>query len=133
MTKKNKKLDYSDLLGGTFKWLAKGENNEWDCWSLTREVLRRVGKELPDKKSFIDLKLRNAAFEEGRKLVEKLEKPEPYCIVAFKTRRFFITHIAIVLEDCKTFIHIQKKTRVNICRLDHIFWENKIEGYYRVL
>ncbi len=60
-----------------------------------------------------------------------LEEPEPYCFVVFAIRPPYVSHIGVVLEDCKSFLHIMRKRRVAREPLDHIIWKKKRIGFYR--
>ena len=128
---KNKKIDLSDLIGKPFKYYGRGPR-AFDCYGLIKEVLNRAGYELPDKKTFIEMRLRNDALQKGREYVVELSKPEPYCIVAFRVEGPLVGHVGVVLEDINKFIHIQTKKRCCIEKLDHPLWRSRIEGYYKV-
>jgi len=123
-------MDYEDLLGKPFEIGGHGES--YDCYTLSREVCRRAGIELPNKKSIEDLQARSEAINASKKEdYIKLEKPEPFCIVTFSLRPPFVNHMGVVLEDGKTFIHILEKRSVAVEKLRHKFWQSKIEGFYR--
>jgi len=123
-------MDYEDLLGKPFEIGGHGES--YDCYTLSREVCRRAGIDLPDKKSIEDLQTRSDAINQGKKEdYIKLDKPEPFCIVTFSLRPPFVNHMGVVLEDRKTFIHILEKRSVVVEKLRHKFWNSKIEGFYR--
>lgn len=123
--------DIKDLLGCEFQFYGRGEDNKYDCYGLVEEVMRRVDINIPDKRTFIDASLRDAAFDAGKEDYVKLDKPEPFCIVLFNLKDDLTTHIGVVLGDSKSFIHILPKRRVAVEKLKHRYWSGKIEGYYR--
>ena len=122
---------FDDLLGRPFEYGGNGDNG-FDCYTLSREVCRRAGIELPDKVSIENLEKRSEAINAGKEEEYiRLEKPEPYCIVTFSLRPPFVNHMGVVLEDRKRFIHIMRKRSVTIEMLGHKFWKSRKEGFYR--
>ena len=125
-----KLLNFNNLIGKPFNHGSKGPDS-YDCYGLCREVLRRVGIYIPDKDRFEDLTMRHSAIEQGKSQYTKLEGPEPFSMVTFKLRGNYVTHMGIVLEDGRRFIHILKSRCVAIERLDNIVWKAKIDGFYK--
>lgn len=68
---------------------------------------------------------------QGKELFNVIEKPEPWCIVAMAIHPRYVSHIGVVIEDCRRFIHVMAKTRVSIERLDAMEWTPRIRGFYR--
>jgi len=125
------KIDITDLIGKPFDLNGTGDTG-WNCYNLCCEVCRRAGVEIPERQPIEDLSERSVAIEQG--LCEhfiNIEKPEPYCLVTFKVRPPYVTHVGVVLEDCRTFIHVMAKRNVVVERLDNLNWIKKIDGYYR--
>ncbi len=122
---------FDDLIGKPFVKNGNGDNG-YDCYTLSQEVCRRIGINLPPQNYIDNLETRNDTINVrlNEEFVE-LEKPEPYCLVTFKIIPPFVSHIGVVLEDCKRFIHIMKKRCVCIEKLNNRFCKSKIEGYYR--
>lgn len=124
---------YADLIGKKFKWNACGPD-EYDCWTLCREIYRRLGKRMPEFSYFIDgeKKQEKSAeeFERHKGSFTRLDLPVPFCIVAFNLIPRYVSHVGIVLENNYEFIHVLKSTFVVKERLDSIIWERKIAGYY---
>lgn len=123
-------LNYEDLLGKPFRYGGRG-SDDYDCYGLAMEISRRLGKELPDFCSPTEAGLIHQVYTEGKDLFKALDKPEPYCIVAFRIHPRYTSHMGVVLEDCNRFIHILKGTSVCIERLDSLLWEKKISGFYK--
>ena len=126
---------FDDLMTASFEYGACGPE-KYDCFTLSREVLRRAGVNIPDWKSIQDVQLR--ADEIDTKKADyfiRVEKPEPFSIVTFKgmnnIHSSLVTHIGVVLQDAKTFIHIMQKRNVAIERLDSLTWSKKIDGFYK--
>lgn len=125
------KLEYLDLLGAEFSYGGKGSGT-YDCWHLSREIYKRLGVDVPEFDSPSENSLINTMIrDEMWKIVDKIDKPEPYCFVLFKLHPKYVTHIGVVLEDCDSFIHIMQKSRVSVEKLSEPHWKTKIEGFYK--
>jgi len=128
-------INTDDLLGKPFKKGGSGKDG-YDCYTLSREVCRRAGIYLPIKETQIlaaieNIEDRSNAINTGKEEdYVKLEKPEPFCVVTFSLRHPFVNHMGVML-DKHYFIHIMEKRSVVIERIDHKFWENRIEGFYK--
>lgn len=123
-------LDLLNLLGKQFEYGGRGPDT-FDCYGLIIEIYRRRGIILKDYTSPDDRDIIDSLVEEGKEDFIKIEKPEPFCAVLFHIKGPFITHIGIVLPDCRRFIHCARKKQVVIEKLDHPFWKNRISGYYK--
>ena len=119
-------------MGITYEKAGNGlDGHGLDCYTLCREVYRRLDKELP---SFSHPEEANVIEQEvlgGKQLFVELEKPEPFCLVTFRVMGF-VSHVGVVLEDCRSFIHILKKSRVSVERLDSLLWKKRIDGFFRL-
>ena len=100
-----------------------------DCYGLVHLVYERLGKELPDSHEYNELLSMHDKIAEHKGEFLELEKPEPFCLVAFSIVPPYVTHIGLVLEDCSRFIHIMEKRNVTIERLDK--WQKRIRGFYK--
>ena len=117
----------NDLIGVPF---VKGgrDRNGLDCWGLCREVYQRIGGNLPEYGS---PDLTGELIEEKRHSFVRLDAPEKYCLVLFRVRPPYATHIGIML-DGQRFIHCSEmKRQVCIERITHPLWAKRIEGFYR--
>jgi len=119
---------FEDLLNCEFEYGAKGPD-QYDCFTLAKEVLRRAGIGIKDWPSIVDVATRHDAIQFGKSDYTRLDQPEAFSVVTFKLVPGRVTHMGVVLPDCKTFIHIMQKRRVAIERLD--YWRHKIDGFYR--
>ena len=118
-----------DLIGKPFQYGGRGPD-EYDCLGLCIEIYKRLGISLPDINTPDSASLRETTFLTGKdEMFECLEKPKPFCFVAFKIRPH-IWHAGIVLEDCWHFIHIARKKMVVIERLDNVQWQHKFDKFY---
>jgi hypothetical protein len=122
-------MTYEDLLGKEFAYGGRGPK-VYDCYGLCMEVLRRTGVQLPDFGSAIQSHIIHEMILTGKELFTELPAAAPFCIVTFWIRPKYTTHIAVVLEDGNRFIHILKKERVVIERLDSVLWKHRITGYF---
>lgn len=128
-----------DLIGRPYD--LKGQNGGVNCWGLCQEVGRRAGIFLPDINAPEIEETSPPTGAVGREigaLMEKeksrfvlLEKPEPYCLVAFHIRKPYVSHVGIVLENGREFIHALQKRNVARERLDHPYWKTRIAGFYK--
>ena len=112
-------MDYIDLIGKPFSPGGRGPDN-YDCYGLVKELYRRSGIELPEYAydSPDNFSLIHRLINGDKDLFERLEKPEPYCLVLFTIQPPYISHIGVVLEDCHTFIHASEKVGFSR-KLDH--------------
>ena len=122
------KIKLDDLIGKPFKWCARGPNF-FDCYGLVMEVSKRLNNPLPDYKSFINKELRSLYIENKKSDFIKVEEPEAGVIVTFKLHPKYVSHIGIMISDYE-FIHIMRKKRVAVERIDHPFWKKKIDGFF---
>ena len=124
-------FEYEDLLGCEFEHGGRGPER-FDCWGLCLEVCRRAGLAVPAFSSPPDrLPAIHREILRRSWLFERIERPEPFCLVTFAIRPPYVTHVGVVMEDRTTFLHILKQSRVTRERLDHILWKKKIAGFYR--
>jgi hypothetical protein len=98
------------------------------------EVYRRLDRALPDfgsavVPSVIDRMINSALRTPRSALFIELSAPEPWCLVLFKIRPPYVSHIGVVLEDTSRFIHIMRNTSVSIERLDRQEWKRRIAGF----
>ncbi len=119
---------YADLIGKEFKFCGRGPE-QYDCLGLMYELHNRLGIELPHQASIIDKQLRSAAMESGKELFDKLEQPISACLIAFRVGGI-LAHIGMYIGEGK-FIHIERKKRVCIEKLNSLVWSKRIEGYYK--
>jgi len=128
-------MNCDDLLGKPFEKGGDGKVG-YDCYTLSREVCKRAGIDLPIKETqilaaFENLKARSDIINNGKdEDYIRLEKPEPFCIVGFQLCPPFLNHMGVML-DKHHFIHIMEKRSVTIEKIDHKFWKSKVEGFYR--
>ena len=124
-------IETKDLIGKPFEMGARGPDS-YDCYGICLEVAKRAGVEIEQFGVGIDeLKNRSDRINEGKNNYEKIDKPEPFCMVSFKIHPRFVTHMGMVLENCTHFIHIIKRSHVVIERLDLPKWQKRLDGYYK--
>lgn len=123
---------YSDLLGKPFAWGGRGPES-YDCFGLCKEVFRRKGIELPDYQSNPEFQIIDERLAEGRsKYLLEIDKAENGCIVLFKIKPPFVSHIGVMVNATQ-FIHITQKSSVSVERVDSLLWANKVHGFYRFI
>ena len=119
----------SKFLGKGYEVMGRGPD-KYDCWGLCLAVCKEIGIKIPDLSTPETISKREKKFLECKEdIFKRLKKPKPYCLVAIKIGPHK-WHAGVVLSDCWHFIHIMTKCSVVIERLDNIYWEDKIEGYY---
>jgi len=119
-------LQLDDLLGKRFEKEGKGPET-FNCWSLCREVYKRIGLKLPPRDYIYDVAARTEAIERGKADFIELEKAEPFCGVTLKLAGRF--HMGVVLADGRRFIHCSRKYGVIIEPLKK--YKRTIDGYFR--
>jgi cell wall-associated NlpC family hydrolase len=122
---------FSDLLGKKFAYGARGPE-AYDCYGLCMEIYRRLGKKLPDFGSAVMPSLIDRMVSDRRPLFQELLVPEPWCLVLFKVRPPYVSHIGVVLDDKTRFIHIMRNISVAIERLDAPEWKRRIAGFLKL-
>ncbi len=123
---------YQDLLGKEFAYGARGPD-AYDCYGLVIETRRRAGLFMPETYVSTDIpEAINGSIEHARAACGfiELDGPMPFCLVTFKLHPRLTTHIAMVLRDCRRFIHILARMRVGVERLDSPVWRHRITGYF---
>lgn len=121
-----------DLIGKSFSKGSRGPT-DFDCWGLCLEVGKRVGINYPEEFTPDNTEQQDKFIREGAdKDFERIEKPEPYCIVTFKITPPFVDHCGIVLPDCMNFLHVMEGHHVAVNRLDHRILAKRIEGFYKL-
>lgn len=123
-------INITDLIGKPFADGGRGPDN-YDCWGLSKEVLRRHGVDLPDYRIPAFNKTGIFAWYEAVKsnyIEVSGELPVP-CLVFLRLNSPVGNHIGVYLGDGK-FIHARQKTGVCIERLDHPAYRRCILGYY---
>ena len=118
-----------DLVGKDFEVGACGPD-KYDCYNLCREVYRRFGIEIPDFDHPAEASLVHQVVEEGKKLFEEIPGPEPLALVTFFIKPPFVSHVGVVLKP-PYFLHIMRKRKSAIERLDNPIWAKRIKGFYR--
>jgi murein DD-endopeptidase len=130
-----KPFEYLDLLGKEFEWGGRGPST-YDCYGLVIEARGRAGKFMPedclstDQPACIDSGIHDAIT---RCRFTELSGPRPFCLVTFRIHPRFTTHIGMVLEDNVRFIHILRKMRVGVERLDSPEWARRITGFWETI
>jgi len=123
---------WSEFLGKEYRDGGRGPN-AYDCYGLVMAVAAKVGVYVPDLQTPGSLADTHQLYMQERELCLKLEKPKPFCIVAFIIRSPYVTHMGMVLPDTRRFIHIMYKRLVTIERLVHPVWQKRVAGYYEFI
>jgi len=127
-------FDYSDLIGVPFVDGGRDVLTGLDCWGLTVVVFKRFGISIPDYSvSCEDFASIDDIFSiekyRARRWLSLTEPKEP-CIVALRFNSpIFVNHTGVYIGAGK-FIHTAKKTGVRVERINHPYWQHRIEGYY---
>ena len=126
-------VDLDDLIGIPF--LNRGRNIDGsDCWGVVMLIFARYGIQLPDIRvsCFDSLKI-NQKIDDQRTYWKRLDEPEEPCLVVLRTdpnNPRWCCHNGVYVGD-GYFLHTFLKR--NSCKepINHIFWNKKIEGFYR--
>lgn len=125
-------MQYTDLLGKPFQYGGRGPI-AYDCYGLAIELQRRRGVALPDFGSAVQRHVIHRMIMDGRSSFRQIPLPEPWCLVTFSLGRDLTSHIGVVLDDGKRFIHIMQDVHVCVERLASDTWKNKVTGYYHLI
>jgi len=119
----------NDLIGKPFRSKGRGLDN-YDCWGLAIEVLRREGINIPEfdidayAYSVVSAKMQEQILDPRWK---KLKNPEKNCIIAIKEHPKFVQHVGVYLGYGK-FIHAGANG-VEVRRLND--FKKQIRGFYK--
>ena len=119
-------LQTSDLVGKPFQDGAMGPG-KYCCWCLALEVFRRFGVALPDYQENCDSVASGVADNRNKWVQVSGEIPVP-ALMVLKTHGM-PDHVGVYIGNGR-FIHAHETAGVIINRTDHVFWKNRIEGYY---
>ena len=117
-------------LGKGFAYGGRGPD-VYDCYGLVKAIHADRGIDLPEYLSTTDKSLIHEMVMQGRGLFVSLDKPEPWCVVTFAIHPRFVSHVGVVLDDSRRFIHIMEKTSVTAERLDAPEWVSRTRGFYK--
>lgn len=121
-----------DLLGKPFVLGGRGPD-AYDCYGICLEFGRRNGYKFPFHLTPQETSMQDKFIKKGvDESFDKIEKPEPFCIVTFKITPPFVDHCGIVLPGCHLFLHIMKDISVTAQRIDHKILASRIDGFYRL-
>lgn len=121
---------YNDLIGKEFEFDGRGPD-KFDCYGLCIEFYKRLGKNLVEYTAANSFKENADSFNFGKKDFIELEKPEPFCLVLLVVHKPYASHIGVVLEDSRHFLHIFRKCKVCVESLDSDRWKNRIDGFWK--
>ena len=120
---------YNDLIGVPFVDGGR-DMNGLDCWGLVKLCFMRQGIQLKDYAiSARDLAAISHKMEEVSYEWQKIESPEPGCLVAIRTSNEMWANHAGVCIDTERFIHAYAFTDVAVARIRR--WKSHIAGFYR--
>ena len=118
-------------LGKEFEYGAMGPD-KYDCYNLCRQLYKDAdGSELPVFDSPSEPSIINEIVLKGKELFNILSKPEYPCLILFTIKYPYVSHVGFMLPDNRSFMHIMRKSRVTIEKLDHVLWRNRIRGYVK--
>lgn len=101
------------------------------CYDLCKLIYHRRGIEIPSFNDPGEVSIVDELVKNNKYLFTRINEPIPFCFVTFYIKYPYVSHIGLVLEDCKRFIHIlNPKKGVTIEKLDSLAWSRRIEGYY---
>lgn len=123
--------NFDDLRSVKFVSGGRASKEGLDCYGLCIEIYRRLGRNLPEYSSPDDNKeAASGMISKERDKFVKIPHATAWCLVLFAIFPPYETHIGVVLEDRKSFIHVAKKVGCCIEKLDNPFWEKRIRGFY---
>jgi len=126
--------DFDDLIGIPFVNRGRSKMGA-DCWGAVRLVYEKFGITLPDFFiSCYDTSGIGRQIDAQRFVWEKIKEPEAPCVVVFRgldsNLPTVCSHVGAYVGD-GYFFHSMSWRNLLRERLDHPFFKNKIEGFYR--
>jgi cell wall-associated NlpC family hydrolase len=123
--------DYSSFVGIPYLRGGRDVKKGVDCYGLCLLLCKEKGIDLPDYFGVPEkVEELHRTILEGRALFERISFAEEGCLVALSIRPPLITHIGYVISN-NEFIHITEKSRSIISKLNDLFWEKRIRGFYK--
>lgn len=106
-----------------------------DCWGGTMLLFAEYGIPLPDFhiSCFATESISSEIKKHWGKSWVKLEEPEEPCLVVLATNPDYpglANHLGVYVGDDK-FMHTLIHQNMHLDSIDHIYWKNKILGYFR--
>jgi cell wall-associated NlpC family hydrolase len=124
-----------ELLGMKFKFGARGENGEIDCYGVLKLFYARFGIEIPDYSYVEDWDDKEEHYlKEYASLFRRVladGKPEAGDMILFHGESEAVNHAGIYLGEGR-FIHAQRKIGTKIDEIWHPYWKKKLYGFFRI-
>jgi len=127
------KVNLDDLIGIPFMDCGRNKDGA-DCWGITMLGFAKYGINVPDflVSCFDSLKI-HEEINSQRVHWELLKEPEEPCLVVLKVSSrlpMLCNHNGVYVGN-GMFLHTFKKRNSVIEPINHMFWKNRIEGFYR--
>jgi len=123
-------LLWDNFLGKQYEPDGRGPDF-YDCYGLCISVLKEQGVEIPDIQVGQELSTQHHRFlYESATNFKKVQKPLPFCLVAFSLKSPYVNHIGVVHPDKDKFIHLLNRRPVCVENLNLLSWKNRLVGYY---
>lgn len=123
-------VDINRYFGRPFLYGGRGPE-AYDCAGLLMDIYRQRGIVLPEQSTPELRPEQCAAIESAKTGWHKVVLAVPWCAVAIRAAGgSLVSHVGVVLADCRRFIHTSAGVGVTITRLDDPMWLSRIEGYY---
>ena len=127
------KVNLDDLIGIPFVNGGR-ERSGSDCWGIVMLGFSKYGIDVPDFLiSCFDSLAINENVENQRRYWKRLDVPEEPCLVVLKVSSklpMLCTHNGVYVGN-GMFLHTFKKRNSVLESINHIFWKNRIEGFYQ--
>ena len=124
----------SNLIGIPFIDGGRDPKIGVDCWGLFILAMKEYGHDIPDYKVLaFDTQRIDEMVSSNIGLWKKCEKPNKGLAVSLSINPKYpnvTQHFGVCLSPY-TFLHTRQKTGSVIERLDHIYWSNKITGFWQ--
>lgn len=117
-------LDYADLIGKRFEYGGRGPDC-YDCYGLVKELLNRLGQDVPDYKSPTEAaKIIALMLSSRAQWKETTKKPGAVALIKVMGN----LHVGFVLPYNR-FIHTWEKSGGVV--VEHFYdWEKRVMAYY---
>lgn len=122
-------IDVKDLIGIPYKVHGRDKDG-MDCYGVAIEVMKRIGKTLPDvfyAETSVAENAKTALLVKNGLPLRKIEYPSEGCLIDIALTGNATSHVGVYVGD-GMFIHATKDVGVCLQKLSK--YKNRIKGYY---
>jgi cell wall-associated NlpC family hydrolase len=126
---------YEDMLNKPYSDFGNGPDS-YNCWGVIREYHRREGFEIPDLNSVYqqvglpsEQEARAEIIRQCEAGFDRVEDRRAGDVAQFNVLAGHV-HVGVLIDRFH-FLHVILDGTVVVQRLDHPYWQQRFEGFYR--